>query len=98
MTIVTKIHKNRTKFCKIEQNVFFPKILLEIRTKILLHEQNDEKFNKANKTSFLRGYNTYTRKQENASFVRFLEVIGKFCCGFVVQQNRNKTATKLLEF
>ena len=60
--------------------------------------KTEQKANKANKTSFLRGYNTYTRKQEKVSFVRFLEVIGKFCCGFVGQQNRNKTATKFLEF
>ena len=91
-------NKNRTKSGKIEQNVIFPKIHLEIRTKNFLHEQNAQKFNKASKTSFLRGYNTYTRKQAQMSFARFLLVIGKFCCGFAGFAKPSKTATKFLEF
>ena len=66
--------------------------------KINKTQQNWTKRNKANKTSFLRGYNIYTRKQENVSFVGFLQMIRKFCCGFVGFCWVNKTATKFCSF
>ena len=33
----------------------------EIQAKKILHEKTKENFSKTSKTSFLRGYNTYTR-------------------------------------
>ena len=60
-------------------------------------EQNEEKFNDTNNTSFLRGYNTSTRKQESNNFVRRF-IFLNFVAVLLVQQDRTKTQQFVLEF